>query len=91
MADVIFANVGPDGVIVFEPHADPGLNRLPVGSASSADARRFRDVVSVLARHAHDGVTLIVPGVPEAKSQAEGIDALMRFREWISARMAAHG
>ena len=87
MGDVIFANVGRDGVIVFEPHPDQLMNRLPVGSASAADARRFREVVSALARHAYDGVTLLVPGVPEAKTQAEGIDALIRFRERISQRM----
>lgn len=91
MGDVIFANVGRDGVIVFEPHADPGLNRLPVGSASAADARRFRDVVSALARHSYDGVTLLVPGVPEAETQADGIDALIRFRSLISQRMGANG
>lgn len=89
MSDVIFANVGPDGVIVFEPQADPGMRRLTVGSASARDARRFREVVSTLARHAYDGVWLLVPGVPEAKTQDEGIGALIRFRALLEERMRA--
>lgn len=89
MTDVIFANVGTDGVIVFEPQADPGMRRLTVGSASARDACRFREVVSTLARHAYDGVWLLVPGVPEAKTPDEGIDALIRFRALLEDRMRA--
>lgn len=85
---VIFANVGRDGVIVFEPHADPSLGRLPVGSASAANARRFKEIVSVNARHGYDGVTLLVPRIPEARSDAEAMDALLYFRRLIEMRMA---
>lgn len=46
---MIYANVGPDGVIVFEPHADPTLGRLPVGHATNRDAKRFKEIVSVIA------------------------------------------
>lgn len=91
MDDVIYANVGRDGVIVFEPYPDRHLGRLPVGSASKDDAKRFLDVVSGLARHAYDGVTLLVPGVPEAETQAEGIDALIQFRSRIEDRMKSSG
>lgn len=84
---VIFANVGRDGVIVFEPHADPSLGRLPVGSASSADARRFKEIVSVNARHAYDGVTLLVPGIPEANNDDEAMDRLLYFRRLVEMRM----
>lgn len=84
---MIYANVGPDGVIVFEPHADPALWRLPVGHASNKDAKRFKDIVSVNARHAYDGVTLLVPGVPEAADQDEALDKLLWFRRLIEMRM----
>jgi hypothetical protein len=41
-----------------------------------------RAEVSVTARLAHDGETLLVPGVPEAESQNEGLGALARWCEW---------
>lgn len=85
---MIYANVGRDGIIVFEPHADPTLGRLPVGHATNKDAKRFKDVVSVNARHAYDGVTLLVPGVPEARDDDEALDALQYFRRLIEMRMA---
>lgn len=84
---MIYANVGPDGVIVFEPHADPTLGRLPVGSASNKDAKRFQEIVSVNARHAYDGVTLLVPRMPEASDQNQALDALLYFRRLIEMRM----
>lgn len=84
---MIYANVGPDGVIVFEPSADPTLGRLPVGSASNKDAKRFKEIVSANARHAYDGVTLLVPRMPEARSQAEALDALQYFRRVVEMRM----
>lgn len=84
---MIYANVGRDGVIVFEPHADPSLGRLPVGHASSKDAKRFKEIVSVNARHAYDGVTLLVPRVPEARSSDEALAALQYFRRVIEMRM----
>lgn len=84
---MIYANVGRDGVIVLEPHADPSLGRLPVGSANNRDAKRFKEIVSVNARHAYDGVTLLVPGIPEARNDDEAMDALLRFRRLVEMRM----
>lgn len=84
---MIYANVGPDGVIVFEPHADRFLDRLPVGHATNRDAKKFKDIVSVNARHAYDGVTLLVPRMPEAADQNEALDALLYFRRIIEMRM----
>lgn len=86
--NMIYANVGRDGVIVFEPHADPTLERLPVGHASNKDAKRFKAIVEVNARHAYDGVTLLVPRVPEAVSNEQAMDALLYFRRVIEMRMA---
>lgn len=85
---MIYANVGPDGVIVFEPHADPALGRLPAGHATNRDAKRFKEIVSVNARHAYDGVTLLVPRMPEARNQSVALDALLYFRRLIEMRMA---
>jgi hypothetical protein len=87
MEMAIFANVGPDGVIVFEPHADPTLGRLPVGRAPASQAKKFKEIVSVNARHAYDGVTLLVPGIPEAPNQNVAMDALLYFRRLIEMRM----
>lgn len=89
MKYAIFANVGTDGVIVFAPNADTGLERLPVGQATSAEASMFREVVSALARHSRDGAHLLVPGVPEASSQSEAVDALIVFRSRIDETMAS--
>jgi hypothetical protein len=86
--EVIYANVGRDGVIVFEPRPDPSLGRLPVGSAGKSEAARFRRIVAANARHAHDGVTLLVPGVPEAATRHEALGAMLRFRQLIDWRMA---
>jgi hypothetical protein len=80
----IYANVGPDGVIVFEPHADRALARLPVARTDNPrKAKKFKEVISGLARHAYDGETLLVPGVPEAETQAAAMDALLRWRRIV--------
>lgn len=84
---MIYANVGPDGVIVFEPHADPALARLPVGHATNRDAKKFKSIISTYARHAYDGVTLMVPRMPEAETQDEALDALQWFRALVEMRM----
>lgn len=84
---MIYANVGPDGVIIFEPHADPTLGRLPVGHATNRDAKKFKEIVSVNARHAYDGVALLVPRIPEARNQSVKMDALLYFRRIVEMRM----
>lgn len=84
---MLYANVGPNGIIVFEPHADPGLGRLPVGIASNKDARRMREIVSTYARHAYDGTTLLVPRMPEARTPDQAMDALLWFKSLIEMRM----
>ena len=91
MTDVIFVNVGRDGVIVFEHLPGLDLGRLTVASAPASKAKRLREVVTANARHAYDGVTLLVPGIPEAKSENEAVDAAIRFRALIEERMGANG
>ena len=50
------------------------------------DDKLVRNTMVSIARHAYDGVTLLVPGIPEAKDQNEGIDALIKFKQWIKDR-----
>lgn len=47
--------------------------------------------VSAVARHAYDGVTLLVPGIPEADTDAEALEAAIRFRREIERRIAPRG
>lgn len=63
--------------------------RVPDGAVAVGKGRR-RDVeraVQAAARHGYDGVTLLVPGVPEARDQNEGIQAAMRFRDQVRQRL----
>lgn len=41
---------------------------------------RFIDAVS---RHAWDGVTYLVPGIPEAQTESQAYDALRDFIFWL--------
>jgi len=83
----LYANVGADGLIVFETHPDPTLGRLPVASAPLNEAKKLKDIISVNARHGRADFMLYVPGVAEAKNQKEGMDHLLRFRKLIQMRM----
>jgi hypothetical protein len=40
--------------------------------------------LEVLARHAYDGQTLLVPGVPEADDDEAALDAVFAFQELLS-------
>ena len=57
----------PVGAIVFARGSTPALRRL----------------VEATARHAYDGKTLLVPGVPEADTQQQGIAALIGWVRWL--------
>lgn len=57
----------PEGAIAFAKGPKDALARL----------------VEATARHAYDGKTMLVPGVPEAANQMDAIDALIRFVEWL--------
>ncbi|GAA4475442.1 hypothetical protein GCM10023157_04290 [Gluconacetobacter asukensis] len=58
---------------------------LPCGRGP---ARKLRDVVSVNARHAKDGISLLVPGIPEATNEFEAIEKLKWFRDLVEMRMS---
>lgn len=79
MSIVAFAD--RSGVIEF------GQGRVPRGMLPlyrHRNAARVRDLISATARHAYDGRTLLVPGVPEAASDDDALDALIAYRDWIA-------
>ncbi|MEP9350597.1 hypothetical protein [Xanthobacter sp. KR7-225] len=67
-------------------------NRMPAGVLHIADDpshERLYEVVEVLARHAYDGETLLVPGIPEADNDDQALDALIAFRDQVAKRLTA--
>jgi len=69
------------GAIAFGP-------RVPKGALAIARGREdaLRDLLCATSRHAHDGETLLVPGIPEADNQIQAVDALMDFGDWLALR-----
>lgn len=57
----------PKGMIAFARHRE--LDQL-------------EQIVSAKCRHGYDGTTLLVPGVPEARSDEDALEALERWRDW---------
>lgn len=53
--------------------ADMPKGTLPLGRARSA--KKLREIVEVNARHAYDGETLLVPGIPEADTEDDALKA----------------
>ena len=45
-----------------------------------------REDIEAEARHAYDGTSLLVPGVPEAETGDEAVDALLRFTHRLEAK-----
>lgn len=49
--------------------------------------KRVKQVVGACARHAHDGVTLLVPGLPEIElTQKDPVDVLLEWQRWVQKR-----
>ena len=72
-----------DGVIGIGRRAPRGS--LPLVSARGRNLRR---IVEVVARHAYDGRTLLVPGIPEATSDVEALEAARSFQGQVTRRLA---
>lgn len=53
--------------------------------------KKVRDFICGVSRHAYDGETLLVPGIPEAENQMAAVDALQRFIEWIAPHARKRG
>lgn len=64
-------------------HIDFG-RRVPDGALPIArgPSKKLRDFVEVRSRHAYDGKTLLVPGLPEAANQVVALNALRRWLRW---------
>ncbi|WP_311272361.1 MULTISPECIES: host nuclease inhibitor protein [unclassified Rhizobium] len=64
--------------------------RIPKGSMKivTGHGRRLLRILSVCARHAYDGKTLLVPGLPEADSDLQAIEAVKGFEVMLRKRLA---
>jgi len=81
MSQTIFAYCWASGQIEFGP-------RVPQGALAIAKGREdaLRDLMCAASRHAYDGETLLVPGVPEAPDQIAAVDALKAWCDWLASR-----
>src|SRR5258708_39054448 len=70
------------GQICFGTQCPGGA--LPI---AKGEHKTLMDFIGAVSRHAYDGETLLVPGVPEAEDQRAGLDALVKFTAWISTRL----
>jgi len=81
---VHIAYCNASGVIGFAegktPSVPDGALVIATGDKSTMGAIR------ACARLAYDNKTYLVPGVPEAENQSDGIDALMKWRDWMKSR-----
>lgn len=77
----LFACCDRRGVIEFHRQVPDGLLELASGRPSQV----YR-LINATARHAYDGKTLLVPGIPEAEGDDEALNAAVAFRDWIGGR-----
>lgn len=58
------------------------VSRAPDGAITLmiGPRRRLQALLDTQARHAHDGKTLLVPGVPEAADDVAALDATIAFQ-----------
>ena len=67
--------------------------RCPKGALPIGRRRHFftlQGAVSAVARPAQDNETLLVPGVPEAKTDDEDLDAVVTFTKAVETRLEEH-
>lgn len=67
------------GLVEFGRSVPSGAIEVPRGPARVLRAR-----MSVLCRHAYDGKSLLVPGIPEAENDEATMNASKPFKEWIA-------
>lgn len=83
----MIASCYANGVIVFSRPPVPS-DALPIASGNAA---QLREVVSAHARRAYDGKTLLVPGLPEAKTWDQRSEALIRFQARVQKDLGRPG
>lgn len=81
MAKVVIWRNGAVAVRPNKARPDGGL------TVCRGDARAMKRAVEVVARHAYDGRTLLVPGIPEADTEVEALAAAKAFAEQIRKRV----
>jgi hypothetical protein len=52
-------------------------------NGSKRVVKAFKNEIECSARHGYAKGVLLVPGVPEAKDQEEGMDAVLAFKKWL--------
>lgn len=57
---------------------------------TSSSTKKLRPICEAIARHAYDGFTLLVPGVPEADDDEDAIAAVIRFRHEVDKRLGGN-
>lgn len=64
--------------------------RVPKGTMKivTGHGRRLKRVLCACARHAYDGKTLLVPGLPEADNDLQAINAVKAFEQMLRERLA---
>lgn len=72
-----------NGVIEFGATVPEGTLEICRGPAKAVRAK-----ISVAARLAYDNVTLLVPGVPEADTPNQAVDALIGWIDWLATQPA---
>lgn len=72
------------GLIEFGSRTPRGA--LPI---ATGPGKRLRAAISAAARHAYDPGKLLVPGIPEANSDAEALVAAKTFQGIIRKRISA--
>ena len=82
MKEQVFCYVWASGQIEFG-------ESVPNGALSIAKGEReaLENAISAIGRLAHDNKTWLVPGIPEAETSNDGIDALIHFRGELVKRL----
>lgn len=71
------------GQIEFLSEGDIPEGALPI---VAGEKKEVMDLIIATSRHAYDNKTFLVPGVPEAKSDNQALDALQQYIYWIAQR-----
>lgn len=86
---MIKAFVYASGVIGFGKRCGNGSIELARSSDDSKETiDAFKAAIDVMSRQGYKPGVLLVPGVPEAEDQAEGLKAVDKFRDWMKVRFA---
>ncbi|MFB5082503.1 host nuclease inhibitor protein [Raoultella sp. C349492] len=80
----VIAYAWASGLIQFGTKVPNGA--LPIISGQEDDVK---NIIMVIARHSRTNNDLLVPGVPEAPNQHEGMNAFIKFTRWAQKDYAA--